>query len=70
MADYDIIGNIAIIKGEGKTKKEKTAQSLEITFNENYKINRRRKIFICYNISASKLYGHRFCSNTSTLKRC
>lgn len=30
MADYDVVGNIAIIKGEGKTKKEKIAQAKEI----------------------------------------
>lgn len=27
MADYDILGNIAIMKGEGKTKKEKLAEA-------------------------------------------
>ncbi len=30
MADYDILGNIAIIKSEGKTKKEKLAQASEL----------------------------------------
>ncbi len=30
MASYDIIGNIAIIKGEGKTKKQKLAQAKEL----------------------------------------
>lgn len=30
MADYDILGNIAIIKGEGKTKKEKLEEAKEL----------------------------------------
>ena len=30
MADYDLLGNIAIIKGEGKSKKEKIAQAKEL----------------------------------------
>jgi tRNA (guanine37-N1)-methyltransferase len=30
MSDYDILGNIAIIKGEGKTKKEKLKEAKEV----------------------------------------
>lgn len=30
MADYDLLGNIAIIKGEGKTKEEKILQAQEL----------------------------------------
>lgn len=30
MSDYDIVGNIAIMKGEGKTKKEKLAEAKEL----------------------------------------
>jgi tRNA (guanine37-N1)-methyltransferase len=30
MSDYDILGNIAIIKSEGKTKKEKSGQAKEL----------------------------------------
>jgi len=30
MADYDILGNIAILKGEGKTRKEKIVQAREL----------------------------------------
>lgn len=37
MADYDILGNIAIIKSEGKTKKEKLAQAKKLLKSPNIK---------------------------------
>jgi tRNA (guanine37-N1)-methyltransferase len=37
MADYDLIGSIAIIKGEGKNKKEKLKQANELLRRSNIK---------------------------------
>jgi len=37
MASYDVLGNIAIIKGEGKNKKQKLAQAKKLLKNPNIK---------------------------------
>ena len=46
MSDYDILGNIAIIKGENKTKKEKIAEAKELL--GELKGMKRRKIRVVY----------------------
>jgi len=37
MADYDLLGNIAILKGEGKTRKEKILQARELLIKPGIK---------------------------------